>query len=232
MFLGVLLAQDSRAHESLRESKARLIDSQEQERRRIARELHDGIGQSLAMLQLELALLEPDCGPEAKTRLQSIGRQVTEVSSVAREISHGLHPSHLSYVGLRDALKELCRECGRDMSLNIDFSQSKIPESLAPEVSLSLYRVTQEALHNISKYSHAKNVGVRLRVMENALILEVQDDGVGFSVDHCTSTGIGISSMHERIESVGGRILIKSARMQGTKITASVPLNPILQKAA
>jgi two-component system sensor histidine kinase UhpB len=231
MFLGVLLAQDSRTHESLRESKARLIDNQEQERRRIARELHDGIGQSLALLQLDLALLEPECAPEARTRLQSIGKQVTEVSSVAREISHGLHPSHLAYVGLRGALKELCSECGRDMSLNIDF-QSRIPESLAPEVSLTLYRVTQEALHNISKYSHARNVGVRLRMMENDLVLEVQDDGVGFSVDHRTSSGIGISNMHERIESVGGRISIKSARMQGTKITASVPLNTLLQKAA
>ena len=232
LFLGVLLAQHSRTQASLRESKACLIDSQEQERRRIARELHDGIGQSLALLQLELAGLETECSPETKTRIQSIGKQVIDVSGVAREISHGLHPSHLEYVGLRGALKELCRIFGRDMSLNIDFSQSMIPDPLAPEVSLSVYRVTQEALHNVSKYSHARNVGVRLQLVGNALVLEVQDDGIGFAINHQRSCGIGISNMQERIESVGGRMSIKSAQLQGTKITASVPLKRVLRRCA
>ena len=232
MFLGVLLKQYSHTKDSLRESKVRLIDSQEQERGRIARELHDGIGQSLALLQLELAQLETECSPAAKSRIKGISNQVREVSSAAREISHGLHPSHLEYVGLKGALKELCREFGKDMVLTVDFGQSKFPESLAPEVSLSIYRVTQEALHNVSKYSMAKNVGVRLEVVRGALVLEVQDDGVGFIVDRRSSSGIGLSNMQERIDSVGGIMSIKSARMQGTKITASVPLKNSLRRAA
>lgn len=225
MFLGVVLVEQIETERSLRKSKARLIDSQEQERRRIARELHDGVGQSLALLEIELGQLEVECDPEVRSRLQSAIHQVSEISSVAREISHGLHPSHLEYLGLAGALAKLCRDFSRDRSLNIDFVHSDLPGRLNPDVSLSLYRVAQEALHNVSKYSHARHVEIRLKQKAGRLRMDIVDDGIGFAVEHKTSAGIGLESMRERMEFVGGTIAITSAPMKGTRIHASVPLD-------
>jgi integral membrane sensor domain MASE1 len=138
MFLGVAFAQQIETERSLRDSKTRLIDSQEQERRRIARELHDGVGQSLALLEIELSQLELGSEPHMQARLQNAVQQVSEISSVAREISHGLHPSHLEYLGLTGALNKLCRDFSRDRSLNVRFVHADLPGRLNPEVSLSL----------------------------------------------------------------------------------------------
>jgi signal transduction histidine kinase len=225
MFLGVAFAQQIETARSLRDSKARLIDSQEQERRRIARELHDGVGQSLALLEIELSQLELGTEPHVRARLKNAMQQVSEISSVAREISHGLHPSHLEYLGLMGALNKLCRDFSRDRSLNVRFVHADLPGRLNPEVSLSLYRVAQEALHNVSKYSHAQHVEIRLKRKGGQLRMDIVDDGIGFAVEHLTTGGIGMETMRERIELVGGTIAISSAPMKGTKIHASVPLD-------
>lgn len=225
MFLGAVLAQQRETARSLRESRGRLIDSQEQERRRIARELHDGIGQSLALAEIELAQISDEIEAPMKPRLQTLVAQLSDISNVTREISHGLHPSHLEYLGLPGALSKLCRDAAQDRLLEVEFIQGEVPPQLDSEVSLSLYRVAQEALHNVTKYSRAHRVEVCLRVKSGRLWMDVVDDGVGFAKQRGPKGGIGMESMRERMELIGGAISIKSAPMKGTKIQASVPLD-------
>jgi signal transduction histidine kinase len=224
MFLGVVLSQQRVTEQSLRDSRLRLIDSQEKERRRIARELHDGVGQSLALLQIELSQLEVECDPPMQSKLEDLARKVSDVSNVTREISHGLHPSHLEYLGLSRSLDKLCREFAQDRLLDIEFVKGELPEHLDPEVSLSLYRVAQEALHNAAKYSRARHVEVRLRMKAGRLWMEIVDDGVGLAARRNDQVGMGMESMRERMELVGGAISIESAPMKGTKVRASVSL--------
>jgi len=225
MFLGAVLAEQRETARSLRESRGRLIDSQEQERRRIARELHDGVGQALALAEIELAQLSDEIDVPVKPRLQTLVDQLAEISNVTREISHGLHPSHLEYLGLPGALSKLCRDAAQDRQLEVEFVQGEVPPQLDSEVSLSLYRVAQEALHNVTKYSRARRVEVCLRVKSGRLWMDVVDDGVGFAKQLGPKAGIGMESMRERMELIGGAISIKSAPMKGTKIQASVPLD-------
>ncbi len=225
MFLGVLLAQQKETTTSLRQSQMRLIDSQEQERRRIARELHDGVGQSLALLEIEAAQLVEDFDYPEKSKLDSFIRQLSEVSEITREISHGLHPSQLEYLGLAGALERLCREITKEHRvLDVEFIRDGLPEDLDSDISLSLYRVAQEALHNAAKYSGARHIYVRLCTKEGQVRMEVADDGIGFVRRRKEGHGIGLDNMRERMELIGGRLSIESAPYKGTSVQASVPV--------
>jgi signal transduction histidine kinase len=226
MFTAVVLVQQKETANSLRESKTRLVNSQEQERSRIARELHDGVGQLLSLVEVEIAQLADGHDFELKSKLDDLGNHVAEVSQATREISHGLHPSHLDYLGLSSALRRLCTDVAKENTIPIGFRETNVPEHLDPNVSLSLYRIAQEALHNAAKYSKAERIQVRLRVKAGRLWLEVDDDGIGFDRSEKTSPGIGLLNMRERMESIGGTLSIKSAQGQGTRVHASVRLRP------
>lgn len=223
MFIAAVLVQQHETANSLRTSKLQLVNSQEQERSRIARELHDGVGQLLSLVEIELSQLEEECDAGMRPKLENLGQQLAEVSQLTHEISHGLHPSHLEYLGLSVAVKRLCTDFAKDNVLTIDFHEANVPEHLDPNVSLSLYRVAQEALHNAAKYSRAQRIQVRLRMKSGGLWLEVSDDGIGFTKKNRGSEGIGLMSMQERMESIGGTVLIRSAPGKGTSVHASVP---------
>jgi signal transduction histidine kinase len=223
--LAAVLAQHRETAKSLRESRARLIDSQEQERRRIARELHDGVGQSLALLESALAQFADESHTMARSRLQEFLKEVSDIAKVTREISHGLHPSHLEHLGLVGALKKLCRDFSHDGDLSVSLIEADLPEDLPSDISLAMYRVAQEALHNVEKYSGARQVEVRLKVQGGQLRMQIVDDGVGFAPARAAAKGIGISSMRERMELIGGMIEITSAPMKGTQIEAIVPID-------
>jgi len=222
MFTAVVLVQQKEMANSLRDSKTQLVNSQEQERSRIARELHDGVGQLLSLVELEIAQLSETYGFELKSRLDGLANQVAEVSQVTREISHGLHPAHLDLLGLSAALRRLCADVARENALPIEFDEANIPEHLDPSVSLAMYRIAQEALHNAAKYSRANRILVRLCVKSGQLWLEVSDDGVGFNKPDTASAGIGLLNMQERMESIGGRLSIRSTQGRGTRVHASV----------
>lgn len=223
MFVAMALVQQSETADSLRASKARLVKGQEQERTRIARELHDGVGQLLSLVQIQLAQLEQASDLETRPKLEDLGRQVAEISQVTHEVSHGLHPSQLEYLGLSIALRKLCADVmKKEHAIVIDFLVANVPEHLSSNVSLSLYRIVQEALHNAAKYSRAQRIKVHLRVKSGRLWLEIDDDGIGFAKDK-TSTGMGLISMQERIESIGGSLSIKSKPGRGTRVHASTP---------
>lgn len=224
MFLAVVLAQQYETANSLRQSRALLIDGQEDERRRIARELHDGVGQSLALAQIEVLQLLDRCELALRPKLETLSEQLSEISDVTREISHGLHPLNLEVLGLAGALNKLCRESSQEGFLTVEFVDGGLPARISPDTALSLYRVAQEALHNVAKYSHASHVEVSVRMKGGRLWLDVVDDGVGFTTVQEDTEGLGLESMRERVELLGGKLAIKSAPRQGTRIRASVPL--------
>jgi two-component system, NarL family, sensor histidine kinase FusK len=227
LFTAVVLVQQGETATSLRDSKTQFVNSQEQERSRIARELHDGVGQLLSLVELEITQLSEGFDFELKLKLQELGSQVAEVSQVTREISHGLHPAHLDLLGLSAALRRLCADVGRENAVPVEFQEVNIPEHLDPNVSLSLYRIAQEALHNAAKYSKANRIRIRLRATSGRLSLEVNDDGIGFTKSETASRGIGLLNMRERMESIGGKLSVRSTQGRGTTVHASVSIrNP------
>ena len=224
LLLAAVLTERRASEQWLRSGRTRLIEAQEQERHRIARELHDDVGQQLALAELRLAQLKADSSVAAKQGLERLSDQLAEISQVTREISHGLYPTVLQHLGLAPALKRLSQDNCRDKSVSLDLASEQL-SNLPADVSLALYRVAQEALHNIDKHSHSRNVAIELKVDSGRLVLRIADDGVGFDPNQEPATGLGLASMRERLRSVGGTIQLKSAPKRGTRIEASVPLS-------
>jgi len=222
MFLSAVMADARRTQESLRRISGSLIDAQEQERYRIARELHDDLGQGLALVHVKLDELIEESDGSLKPGLADLSNQLSAISTTAREISHGLYPSQLEYFGLATAVKRLCDEMRRGKNLSINLAMDDLPRELPPAVSLCLYRVAQETLHNIITHSQAKNVQVELRARGGRISLSVADDGVGFDLDREVA-GLGLASMRQRVRSVGGSIKISSVPKLGTRVEAQVP---------
>ncbi len=210
------------------EFSGRLIRAQEEERARIARELHDDIGQRLALLAIDLQQLDGALsgGNEAlHDRMQSLWKQINDISTDAGRISHQLHSSKLQLLGLALAVRSLCDDFSKQHDINIDCSCTGVPAQLNGTVSLSLFRVAQEALHNVARHSHARNVKVKLRGNTRQVRLSVHDDGRGFDVDTALAgEGLGLISMTERLRLVGGDFSIRSDPSFGTRVVARVPL--------
>lgn len=234
LFLSALMSEARRTAESLRNISGDLIDAQEQERHRIAGELHDELGQELALAKAQLDGLIEDSQAPLKPALTGLSDQLSVISNTAREISHGLYPRHLEYVGLATAVKRLCDEIGRGKHLSIHLAASSLPP-LQPSISLCFYRVVQEALHNVMKHSQARNVDINLGSDNTKVLLQIFDDGIGFDLNR-KQEGLGLHSMRERVRSVGGTIEIASSPKNGTRIEVEVKLlrhrSDDLQKAA
>lgn len=226
MLLAAVITDRWRTEESLRDISGRLIDAQEQERHRIAREIHDDVGQRLALVELGLGHAKDDSDASLQVRLGELHDQVCEISKAAHEMSIGLHPSHLEHLGFASAIRRLCRDMGREKSLDIHFSAEGLPERLPANISLCLYRVTQEALQNVVRHSSARAGLVNVKVADGLLWLTIVDDGVGFVVKRQAASGLGLTSMRERLRSVGGTLEITSEPTKGTRIDASVPVTP------
>lgn len=223
MLLASVIQERRLAEDNLRAAASRIVETQEQSSQRIARELHDGLGQQLAIAQMELGEIRDLTKPPLKDRLDKLYDEISDASDAAREISHGLHPARLEHLGLVAALKSLSSEISTAKQIRIQFNAAPLPEAVPYNISLCMYRVSQEALQNIAKHSHAKNISIDLRQRDGRLQLQIADDGSGF-VPLRASNGIGMNSMRERVRSVGGTIDITSAPNCGTKILASIPL--------
>jgi signal transduction histidine kinase len=205
----------------MQRSSRKLIDVQEQERHRIARELHDDIAQRLVLIGLEVEGLKSDSS--SRLRLDRLYSLVSSVAEATRALSHDLHPFALSYVGLARALRSLCRQTGEAMSITINFAEENVPP-LAGDISLCLYRVAQEALQNIVKHSHAQTAAVELRVKNGQALLRIADDGAGMSPEQQAVGSMGFTNMRERLLALDGTLKITSAPTKGTIIEGSVPL--------
>lgn len=210
------------------EFAGRLIKAQEKERERIARELHDDIGQRLALVAIEVQHLDgafPETKEAIHARVHDLWKQITDISTDAGRISHQLHSSKLQLLGLALAIRSLCTDFSRQHQLAIHCSCTAVPEQMDDNISLSLFRVTQEALHNIVRHSHAKNAIVELSSQADEIHLHISDDGTGFDVDRALAgKSLGLISMEERLRLVGGTLTIKSGPCFGTSIDARVPI--------
>jgi signal transduction histidine kinase len=209
--------------EQLSGMSRKLIDSQEQERARIGRELHDDINQRLAMLSLELDRL-PETPAQIHRRTQELRKELREISDDVQALSHDLHSSKMEYLGVVAGMKSWCKEFAERHNFEIDF-RSDVSTSLPRELGLSLFRVIQEALQNVVKHSGARRASVQLREDSIEIRLIISDPGRGFNVeDALESKGLGLTSMRERVRLVNGTISIESRPMSGTTIDVHVPL--------
>ena len=225
-FVGEVLDVTKRkeAEEALSTVNRRLIEAQEQERTRIGRELHDDINQRLAMLAIELEQLQRNPS-EVENRVRKLLNDTNEISNVVEALSHILHSSKLEYLGVVAGIRSWCKEFGERQNIEIDF-RSDVVTVLPFEIGVCLFRVLQEALHNIIKHSGVKRVDVRLTEHSNQIDLRVSDSGKGFDVESTMQgKGLGLTSMRERVRLVNGTIAIESKPMGGTTIRVCVPLD-------
>ena len=218
------------AEEALSSLNRRLIEGQEHERIRIARELHDDINQRLALLMVEMEQLKMDLARPEEEIAAQMSRLATRVSEISRDvqvISHELHSSKLEYLGVVAAMKAFCRDFAERQKLKIEFDAEAVPPGVPHEISLCLFRVLQEALHNAAKHSQVLYFRVRIRSSPGEIFLEVSDSGIGFDPEaERGDRGLGLVSMRERVRLVKGTILIQSKALRGTTVQVRVPFKP------
>lgn len=210
-----------------------LLAAQEEERRRVSRELHDELGQKLALLEIQLVGLERLCGshpraasrPEIASELRSLRGRVAEISGEVHRICYHLHPAVLEHLGLFAALESFCNEFTEWSGVKVRFIHSDVPAPLPKNVSLCLYRVVQEALHNVAKHAAADRAIVALRGVLGGIQVIVKDTGRGFDLMQARNKGgLGLISICERVRLAGGRCSIRSAPGHGTRVAVCVPI--------
>jgi PAS domain S-box-containing protein len=226
------VTEAKRALELNRVLAGRLIVSQEAERQRIARELHDDLSQKIALLNIDVDQLARELPSlEYRTRLEKLSSQAVEIASGLYDLSHELHPSRLHTLGLIESVRLLCHDVSQQSEMTVVFSEAVLPESFDPSVSLCLYRITQEALHNAVKHSQAREASVRLERDGDDVQLEIADSGVGFDSVAADHAGLGLVSMRERVGVLKGQLVIQAVPGGGTRIRVRVPLAPPLPVA-
>ena len=209
--------------DALSQMSRKLIESQEQERARIGRELHDDINQRLAMLAVKLEQLQQNPS-EVQSRLRDLRKETADIADDVQALSHELHSSKLEYLGVVAGLRSWCSELAERQGMEIQF-KSDVSSALPLDIGVCLLRVLQEALHNSMKYSGVKRVEVHVSEDSNEVRLTVSDSGRGFDVEAAQQgRGLGLTSMQERIRLVNGIIAIESKPQEGTTIRVRVPL--------
>lgn len=215
------------AEEALSNVSRRLIEAHEEERTRIARELHDDINQRIATLAIEVGQIDQDpsgSNGELRRCIQEIQRNLWDLGSDVQVLSHRLHSSKLEYLGLTAAARSFCEEFSQQRKVEIEFSSKNIPRHLPREAALCLFRVLQEALQNAVRHGAAKQITVELRGTPDEIQLSVTDSGVGFDPELAMrGRGIGIISMQERLHLVNGTLSIDTKPKGGTMVRACVP---------
>jgi len=214
------------SREELRGLAARLLTTQEEERRRVSRELHDDLNQKLAMLEVDADRLGQRAAstPEIGKDLASLRDRVAGVSNDIRRVAYQLHPSILDHLGLAVALRSYCSEFSEREGIKVKFTADGLPDAIPENISLCLYRVTQESLRNVAKHASAKTARVALEMVDRRLHLSIRDNGIGFDVNTKSGEGIGLLSIKERVRLVDGEFTLRSKRGQGTRMEVRVSL--------
>jgi PAS domain S-box-containing protein len=224
------------AEEALINLSGRLIEAQEEERRRIAREIHDDYNQRLAVLAIDLEELADNIGhpdADAAQQLHELWTRVCELGADLHVLSHHLHPSTLENLGLVAGARAFCEEFMDYQEIEVDFTYDDVPTGISEDVSLCLFRILQEGLRNVKKHSGSDRAEVRLEVAGGKLHLLVSDRGRGFdSKVRSNQGGIGLRSMEERLRLLGGSLQIHARPMEGTRIEAWLPLTIVSQQTS
>lgn len=209
----------------------RLVDAHEGERKRIAVELHDGLSQSLVIIRQRatICLQAKDDPMRQEEQLEAISEAATAVIDEVRGIVYDLRPVQLDLLGLTNSLHELLDKISRTHQLPIERDLAELADQLSPDIENNLYRIVQEALNNIVRHAHATRVSIALWREENKLLLTIADNGCGFTVDPSRdlrgSTGLGLTSMRDRVRVLHGELQIESSPNNGTTITIQIPLS-------
>jgi PAS domain S-box-containing protein len=220
------------SEEKLRLLAAQILTAQESERRRLSKDLHDDLGQSLLVMKMQLYAIEralPEDLPEVKRNCEQSIRYVEETVDNVRRLSRDLSPSLLEDLGLYPALSHLLEEFGRYNNLKISTEMDRIDVPLGQDAQILVYRVIQEILTNVGKHAQATQVSLTIKQQENRILFQIADNGQGFSgrrlsAQAAKDRGLGLATMHERVRMLGGELKILSEKGQGTVISFTVPL--------
>jgi PAS domain S-box-containing protein len=212
------------AEEALSGLNHRLLESLENERSRIARELHDDFAQRMALMAMELDGLGAALAHEGilRDRVKRLYQRAAQLGADLQAVSHNLHPAKLEYFGLVAAADVFCREMSAQHYVSVHFRHDGVPDHLSKSVALGIFRVLQEALTNAVKHSRTHELSVTIRGGHDGIALEVADRGIGFDVQ-ASSNGLGLLSMRERLALIGGGIAIDSRPGHGTVVRVHVP---------
>ena len=216
-----------RAEGILSDQSRALVEAQEAERARIARELHDDIGQRLVLLSLALQELQQSAasGSELQRSIGTLSRQTDEIATDVHALSHELHSHKLRLLGVVPAIRDFCSEVSARHKVEVEFTHDDVPDTVPPEIALCLFRVLQEAIQNAVRHSAAARFAVSLESTPAALTLTVRDGGCGFSPESVPRDhGLGLTSMRERLKLVAGELVIESKPDNGTRVVARVPI--------
>ncbi len=214
------------AEDKLRDLSGRLIRAHEEQRALLARELHDDITQRLAVLAIEVGraeLIAPS-GPQAAV-MREVRDGLARLSEDVHSLAYQLHPSVLEELGLAEALRTECERIGRSGRVNLSAEIDPLPAAIGKDAALCLFRVAQEALSNVVHHASASTASITLRLRDGGLLLTVRDDGIGFNLESPgKGRSLGLASMHERVQLVGGTLDIEGGSGRGTAIVAWVPV--------
>ena len=216
------------AEEALSSVSYKVIKAEEQERHRIAADLHEDIGQRLTMLALGIErrktdILDPSV--DVPSHMDAVRKQTLEVLTDVKALAHELYSPRLEYLGIAAVMSSFCQEFGERKKVEIDFRSDGLPSAISPEISLCLFRVLQEALHNAVQHSGVRQIDVRLQAPSDEIQLTVSDCGVGFNPEKARQDGgLGINRMQERLKLVKGNLSIDSRPKGGTTVCARVPV--------
>jgi signal transduction histidine kinase len=222
------VTESKRTSELNRELARRLIASQEVERQRIARDLHDDVSQRMALLNLELDQVATKLDArQPRSRLRRLSALAGEIASDVHNLSYELHPSKLQALGLAAGIQSLCRDASKQRDLQVAFTHGSLPTAVDATVSLCLYRIVQEALHNITRHSRAREAQVSVDCDgEGHIALQIADSGIGFNPKEARYAGLGLLSMQERVAVLKGHLAIQTYPGEGTRISVRIPLAP------
>ena len=242
MLLAVVIEEERRTQQALRQSyeqnqdlAGRLINAQEEERARIARDLHDDLSQQLAGVAIMLSGLKRKLGksgsdPEVEQTFATLQDRTTEVALAVRSLSHELHPSVLEHAGLTSTLRSHCADTERHHQVTVAFSPADGLDSLDSDVALCLFRIVQEALANAVRHARARTICVSLLITADSVELNVVDDGIGFVASERTRSGLGLRSIHERVRFMQGKVSVDSRPGEGTKVLVRIPIGAAQNK--
>jgi len=206
-----------------RELSGRLINAQEDERRRIARDLHDDLSQRLSLLSIDLQLLNRPRGQQ-RGAVAELASQIEEISSEVHKVAYRPHPAKLDQLGLQIAAKSWCRDVMQQSESKVEFTASDVPVDIPIDIALCVYRVLQEALRNVVRHSGASSARVELTGTGDSLQLVVSDAGRGFDSSASGGAhGLGLLSMRERVSLLNGHIAVQSRPGEGTRVAVTVP---------
>jgi PAS domain S-box-containing protein len=215
--------------EEIRALAASLLTAQEEERRRVSRELHDQICQQLAALAFDLGgfAAQPPRPAHARAQFRALQARAVKASEETRHIAYELHPSVLDDLGLETSLRDLCQRFSRKTgNIAVQFNSMKLPSPIPREIASCLYRIAQESLNNIAAHSGAKRASLELAAQDGTLRLTITDNGVGFDLSAARGQGgLGLISMEERSRMVNGKLTISTQPGSGTTIAVEVPLS-------